>query len=87
MLSLTTSQLIIIVVILVLILVLLLLFILFGINAFTPGGIFNAIVNALMPMFAGIGMGRVGPKENKKSIEEKKGKVVEDVKKITGNKH
>jgi len=41
----------------VIILLILVIFVLVGIAAFSTGGVFNSIINSLMPIFAAFGMG------------------------------
>jgi hypothetical protein len=87
LIGLSNSQLIIILCALVFILVMLLAFILLGMNAFTPGGVFNSIINSMMPMLAGTGVGRGGgPKFDKDSLKKKLEGMLDQIKKIMGNK-
>jgi hypothetical protein len=66
LLDISTSQLIILFSIIAIVLIMLICFILLGINAFTAGGIFNSIINSMMPMLGGVGMSRKNPGGNNK---------------------
>ena len=65
LLGLSTTQLILIFVSLLVILILLFVFIFLGINAFAIGGTFGSIINSLLPVGAGLTVGK------KKDVDEK----------------
>ena len=83
--GLSSSKLVLVMTVLIIILILLLAFILLGLNAFTPGGIFNSVINSLIPVIAGTGVGRSGgPKFNKEELRAKLEGILKEIKSIMG---
>ena len=71
-LGLSTTQLILIFIVLLLVLVLLFVFIFLGIQAFSIGGTFGSIINSLLPITAGLTVGK------KKDVDESSDKKKAD---------
>ena len=85
LIGLSKVQVIITLVFLVAVLVALLVFILLGMHAFTPGGIFNSLINSLIPICAGVGVGRRGPNYKEDALKSKIQDYSELIKSIMGS--
>ena len=69
---------------LILVLVMLLAFILLGMNALTNGGIFNSVINSIIPMLTGFGVNRnANSGYSKDALIKKKDGVLAIVRRIT----
>eukprot|EP01017_Pseudomicrothorax_dubius_P049595 TRINITY_DN9242_c0_g1_i2.p1 TRINITY_DN9242_c0_g1~~TRINITY_DN9242_c0_g1_i2.p1 ORF type:complete len:368 (+),score=61.09 TRINITY_DN9242_c0_g1_i2:66-1169(+) len=64
------STLLVLFIILAFLLFLLIMFIFFGINAFTVGGSFGAVINSSITVIGGVGMGQVGSKDSEEILNE-----------------